>query len=216
MKTDAQLKKDIEAELEWDPTINAAAIGVAVTDGVATLTGHIDTYAEKYAAERALRRVEGVRLIALELDVRLAQSHRRSDTDIAIAAEQALRWNTMVPTDVRATVDKGWITLEGEVDWDFQRRSAEYAVRSLTGVLGVNNSIAIRAKPIQADEMKRRISSALSRQVERELKNISIDIDGPKVTLRGKVHSWHERDAASGVAWSSPGVKYVVNELRIG
>jgi len=215
VKTDADLKRDIEDELAWDPAVRATAIGVAVKDGVVTLTGHIETYAEKYAAEKVLRRVAGVKAIALELDVRLSPEHRRSDTDIAIAAEQSLKWNTLVPDKVRLTVDKGWITLRGEVDWDFQRRSAERAVRSLTGVVGISNEMTLKAPAVKPANVQTRIADALKRQVEREIKNIDIRVEGSTVTLRGHVNSWHERDAAGGAAWSAPGVLAVVNELRI-
>ena len=215
MKTDADLKRDIEGELAWDPAVRATAIGVAVKDGVVTLTGHIETYAEKCAADKAVRRVAGVKAIALELDVRLSPEHRRSDTDIAVAAEQSLKWNTLVPDKVRLTVDKGWITLRGEVEWDFQRRSAEKAVRSLTGVVGISNEMTIKAPPVKPASVQCRIADALKRQVEREIKNIDIRVEGSTVILRGHVNSWHERDAAGGAAWSAPGVLVVVNELRI-
>lgn len=215
MKTDADLKRDIEGELAWDPAVRATTIGVAVKDGVVTLTGHIETHAEKHAAEKALRRVAGVKAIALELDVRLSPEHRRSDTDIAVAAEQSLKWNTLVPDQVRLTVDKGWVTLRGEVEWDFQRRSAEKAVRSLTGVVGISNEITLKASAVKPANLQSRIADALKRQVERELKNIDIRIEGSTVTLRGRVNSWHERDAVGGAAWSAPGVLVVLNELRI-
>jgi osmotically-inducible protein OsmY len=215
MKTDADLKRDVEAELSWEPSIRSTAIGVAVKDGVVTLTGHIETYAEKYAAEKVLRRIAGVKAIALELDVRLSPQHRRSDTDIAVAAEQSLKWNTLVPDQVRLTVDHGWITLRGEVDWDYQRRSAEKAMRSLMGVVGVSNEMTIKERMATKADLQGRIGDALKRQLERELKNITIDVSGSTVTLRGRVNSWHERDAAQGVAWSAPGVRVVVNELSI-
>jgi len=215
MKTDSDLKRDVEAELAWDPQVRSNAIGVSVKDGVVTLTGHIETFSEKHAAERALRRVTGVRAIALELDVKLDPSHRRSDTDIAQSAEQALKWNTSVPLDqVRLTVDHGWVTLRGEMDWDYQRRAVEAVVRPLMGVMGISNEITIKPRVSQAD-IKHRIAAALGRQVERELKHMDIEVDGGKVTLRGKVNSWHERDAAQGVAWSAPGVRTVINELSV-
>ena len=216
MKTDADLKRDVEDELAWDPSIGSTAIGVAVKDGVVTLTGHIATYAEKYAAQKALRRVAGVKAIALELDVRLSPEHRRSDTDIAVAAEQSLKWDTVVPDQVRLTVDKGWVTLQGEVEWDYQRRSAEKAVRSLMGVVGVSNEITLRERVVTKGDLQTRITDALKRQVEREVKSIDIDIRGSTVTLRGRVNSWHERDAAQGVAWSAPGVRVVINDLHVG
>jgi osmotically-inducible protein OsmY len=215
MKTDADLKRDVQAELAWDPAVRSTQIGVAVKDGVVTLSGHLETYAEKYAAERALRRVGGVKAIALELDVRLSPEHRRSDTDIANAAEQALKWNTLVPVDqVRVTVDKGWITLQGEVEWDYQRRSVEKAIRPLMGVVGISNEMTIKQKVTPAD-LQSRIAEALRRQVEREVKHLDIKVDGSTVTLRGTVNSWHARDAAQGIAWAAPGVRAVMNELRI-
>jgi len=215
MKTDADLKRDVQAELAWDPAVQSTQIGVAVKGGVVTLTGHLETFAEKYAAQRALRRVSGVKAIALELDVRLSPEHRRSDTDIATAAEQALKWNTLVPADrIRVTVDKGWITLEGEVEWDYQRRSAEKAVHPLMGVVGLSNEITIKTRVTPSD-LQARIAQAWKRQADRELKHLDIQVDGATVKLRGKVNSWHERDAAQGIAWSAPGVRMVLNELQI-
>lgn len=215
MKSDAILKRDVEAELAWDPAVKSTQIGVAVKDGVVTLTGHIGTYAEKDAAGRALRRVGGVKAIALELDVRLSPQHRRSDTDIATAVEQALTWNTLVPAEqIRVTVDQGWVTLQGEVEWDYQRRSVDKAIRPLMGVVGISNEVAIKPKVTPAD-LRSRIGDALKRQVEREVKHLDIKVDGSTVTLRGSVNSWQERDAAQGVAWSAPGVRVVINELQV-
>ena len=216
MKTDADLKRDVTAELAWDPAVKSTAIGVAVKDGVVTLSGHLETFAEKHAAERALRRVTGVKAIALELDVKLAFDHKRSDTDIATGAEEALKWNTLVPLEgVRLTVDHGWVTLQGDVEWDYQRRSVEKAIRPLMGVVGISNEITLRAKAKAAD-LSRKIQEALTRQAMREAKHIQVDVDGTTVTLSGTVHSWQERDAAQGVAWSAPGVLAVVDELRVG
>lgn len=216
MKTDADLKRDVTAELAWDPAVKATAIGVAVKDGVVTLTGHLETFAEKYAAERALRRVAGVQAIALELDVKLSSDHKRSDTDIATSAEQALKWNTLVPLEgIRLTVDHGWVTLRGEVEWDYQRLSAEKAIRPLMGVVGISNEITLRVKP-KATDLSRKIEEALMRQALREAKKIQVGVDGTTVTLTGTVHSWHERDAVQGVAWAAPGVHAVINQLRVG
>ncbi len=215
MKSDAELKKDVVDELAWDPAVNASAVGVAVRDGVVTLTGHLDTYAEKTAVERVLKRVGGVKAIALELDVRLAPGHVRSDTDIARAAEQALGWNSMVPADkVRVIVDRGWVTLQGQLEWDYQRQSAEKAVRALVGVVGLSNEIAIAPRAAPAD-VTRRIREALTRQAQREVKHMDVRVNGGTVTLQGQVHSWHERNAAQGAAWSAPGVVQVINELSI-
>lgn len=214
MKTDADLKRDVEAELAWDPAVRSTDVGVSVKQGVVTLSGHIGTYAEKYAIQRALRRVPGVKAIAIELDVTLAPNHRRSDTEIALAIEHALKWNTVVPDKITVTVDKGWVTLQGEVEWDYQRRSVEDAVRHLMGVVGISNDIAIKPRVAPTD-IEKRIASALQRQLERELKRIEVKIEGSTVTLKGSVNSWHERDAAQGVAWQAPGVRAVINELRI-
>lgn len=216
MKTDAELKRDVTAELAWDPAVRETGIGVAVKDGVVTMTGHLETFAEKYAALRAAQRVGGIKAIALELDVKLAPDHKRSDTEIAASAEQALKWNTVVPPDaIRLTVDHGWVTLRGELEWDYQRRSAEKAIRPLIGVVGISNEITLRIKP-QAADLSRKIEEALTRQAIREAKQIQIAVDGNTVKLTGTVNSWHEREAAQGVAWSAPGVHAVVNELRVG
>lgn len=216
MKTDAALQREVEAELAWDPAVRSTAIGVAVRNGVVTLSGHLDTYAEKWAAEDALRRVSGVKAIALELDVKIARDHQRSDTDIANAAEQSLKWHAQVPAEaLRITVDKGWVLLEGEVDWDYQRRSVEQAVRNLKGVVGMSNKITIKQQAAPAD-VARRIQDALTRQVERETRRMDIQVQDGTVTLRGTVHSWHERDAAVAAAWAAPGVSRVVNELVVG
>jgi osmotically-inducible protein OsmY len=215
MKTDADLKRDVEAELAWDPAVKASAIGVAVKDGIVTLSGHLDTYPEKWAAERALRRVAGVRAVALELDVRLAPSHQRSDTDIARAAENALLWHSVVPPDaVRVTVDQGWITLQGELDWDYQRKSVEQAVRNLVGVVGISDEIKLKQKAVPAN-VKQLIQEALTRQAVRAAKHIEMDVRDGEVTLRGTVHSRAERDAARGAAWAAPGVRMVINELKV-
>jgi osmotically-inducible protein OsmY len=215
MKTDADLKRDVVAELNWDPAVNATAIGVAVSNGVVTLTGHLGTYAEKQAASRAVQRVAGVKAIALELDVKLSPDHKRSDTDIAASIENAIRWNTVVPVEaIRVTVDHGWVTLKGDVDWDYQRRGIEKAIRPLMGVVGISNDISLRAK-VKAADVSRKIEEALTRQAIREAKHIQVAVDGTTVRLTGAVHSWQERTAAQGVAWSAPGVRAVINELRV-
>jgi osmotically-inducible protein OsmY len=215
MKTDSELKKDVLAELEWDPEINAASIGVGVKDGVVTVSGHLDTYAEKFAIERALRRVVGVQAIAMEVDVTLSPQHRRSDSEIAAAAADALKWQARLPSErLRVTVEHGWVHLSGEVDWEFQRRAAEKALRPLTGVVGVSNEIMLAAKAAPGD-LSSRIEQALQRQALREARRIEVAVDGTKVTLRGQVHSWQERDAAQGAVWAAPGVRTVINELNV-
>lgn len=216
MKTDSDIKKDVLAEMEWDPEINAAGVGIAVKDGVVTVSGHLDTYSEKFAIQRALRRVDGVRAIAMEVDVVLSPEHRRSDSEIAAAAAQALKWQARLPEGrLRVSVEHGWVHLSGEVDWEFQRRAAEKAVRPLTGVVGVSNEIALASKALPSD-LSQRITQALQRQALREAKRVEVAVDGTKVTLRGQVHSWQERDAVQGAVWAAPGVRTVINELHVG
>lgn len=215
MKTDSQLKKDVTTELQWDPSINEANVGVAVKDGVVTLTGHLDTYREKFAIERAVQRVQGVRALAVELDVKLSPTHKRSDSEIAAAAESSLKWHTQVPDEkLQLRVEKGWITLKGEVEWDFQRTAAMDAVRSLTGVVGVTNNITLKTH-VSPSNVLTRIREALERQADHEAKNIEVVISGGTATLRGTVHSWAERAAAQGAAWSAPGISSVINEIKV-
>jgi osmotically-inducible protein OsmY len=215
MKTDAQLKNDVCAELDWDPSINASQVGVAVKDGIVTLTGHLDTYAEEHAVERAVQRVHGVRAIAVELDVKLDPGHVRTDADIAAAALSAFKWHAQIPMDrIQVQVEKGWVTLGGEVDWEYQRREAEKAVRPLTGVVGVSNAIKLKPRVSPAN-LAQRIREALARHAEHEAKHIEVSVEGGVVTLRGSVDSWAERVAAAGATWSAPGVSSVVNEIKV-
>ena len=215
MKTDIQLKNDILAELNWDPAVKATDIGVIVNDGVVTLTGHLSNYAEKHAVERAAQRVKGVKALAIDMTVRLESSHERSDADIALAAERALEWNVLVPDGkVQPIVEKGWITLHGELAWDYQRRAAEKAVRNMLGVVGVSNLIKVEPQVTPADVGKS-IHDALARQADREARRVEITVDGSQVTLHGTVHSWAERAAVQGAAWSAPGVSSVVNNLVV-
>jgi osmotically-inducible protein OsmY len=216
MKTDLQLKKDIQAELEWDPSIKAAQVGVAVKDGVVVLTGHLDTYAERSAVEKAVQRVQGVHAIAMELDIKLDPGHQRGDAEIAAAAEAALRWHALVPHErIQVTVEKGWVSLKGEVDWQYQREAAEKAVRNLTGLVGLSNNIKLKQVTTPSD-VGARIRAALIRQAADEAKGIEVAVKGSTVSLHGKVHSWAERSAAYTAAWSVPGVSTVLNELKVG
>lgn len=180
-----------------------------------TLTGHLDTYAEKVAARRAAERVHGVRAVAVEIDVIPQDHHLRSDTEIALAVEQALGWSTSVPQDrVKVTVERGWVTLSGDLDWNFQRRAVERMVRQLKGVVGITDNIQLKTMPIPT-QLKDRIQDALTRQAMREARRIEVSVDGSVVTLNGHVHSWAERIAAEGASWSAPGVSRVVNQLTI-
>jgi len=192
MKTDSEIKKDVLSELQWDPLISETKVGVTVNEGVVTLTGHLDTYAEKVAAKRAAGRVSGVKAIALEIDVIPAGIHQRSDTEIALAVEHALSWNTSVPQDrVKVTVEKGWVTLTGDLDWNFQRRAVERMVRPLKGVVGISDNIQLRTLPVPL-KLQERIQEALTRQAMREARRIEVSVEGSEVTLRGHVHSWAE------------------------
>ena len=215
MKSDAQLKHDIVNELEWDPALDAAHVGVAVNDGVVVLSGHLNSFAAKHAVERAVQRVAGVRAIAIELDVTLEPHHQRGDADVAAAIETAFKWHAQIPEDrIQVKVEKGWVTLTGEVDWDYQRHNAERVVRPLTGVVGVVNDIALRQRSAP-EYVARRIREALSRYADEEWRQIEVQVDASTAILRGTVNSWAERSAVQAAAWSAPGITRVVNELKI-
>jgi osmotically-inducible protein OsmY len=215
MKTDAQLKADVMAELDWDPEVNATNVGVGVKNGVVTLSGTMDTYAQKHAAERAARRVSGVRGLAVDLEVRLTPGHKRTDAEIAQAAAHALRWHSLVPNDkVSVEVEDGWLTLRGAVDWAYQRASAEQCVRPLVGVRGITNELSIISRA-DAEEISSQICAALERHVSREARNITVAVEGGVVTLTGKVDSLPEHDAAIGTAYGSKGVTRVVDHLEV-
>ncbi|MEO7159443.1 MAG: BON domain-containing protein [Polaromonas sp.] len=216
MKSDSQIKADVTDELAWDPAINATGIGVMVKDGIVTLSGHLDSFAEKHALEQALQRVEGVRGIALELDIKLSPEHKRSDSEIAQTAATALRLNSLLPEGkIKVKVEGGWVTLTGEVDWSYQLARAEQCIRPLAGVRGLDNQITIKPRASGKD-IQSEITAALTRQAMREARHITVEVEGGVVTLRGKVRSLAEREAAVGAAFSAPGVARVVDKLEIG
>jgi osmotically-inducible protein OsmY len=213
---DTELRQDVIDELEFEPSIDAANIGVAVDGGVVTLTGHVSNYAEKLAAEAAARRVKGVRAIAQEIEVRYPGTARTSDDELAKRALNALRWDVTVPDEtIKLTVSKGLVTLTGEVSWYYQKSAAESAVRKLAGVIGVLNDITIKPRA-QASDVKRKIEDALKRHAEVEAKAIRVNVLGDKVMLEGKVDNWDERAAVENAAWSAPGVRLVEDHLRVG
>jgi osmotically-inducible protein OsmY len=215
MKTDSQIQQDVLAELKWEPSVHAAGIGVEVKDGVVTLAGHVSSYAEKFDAERAAQRVSGVKALAVEMDVKLAGSSKRTDGEIAAAAESALQWTTFLPKNkVKVKVEKGWVTLTGEVDWEYQRESAKAAVRYLMGVTAVSDQIAIKPK-VAVSAVKADIEAALKRRAHTDAQAISVSVKGSDVTLTGKVHSWSERDLATNSAWGTPGVYNVIDEIEL-
>jgi osmotically-inducible protein OsmY len=215
MKTNNQTQLDVLDELAWEPSVHASNIGVAAMDGVITLTGHVRTYAEKVAAENAAKRVEGVRAVADEIEVRLPGDVRRDDSDIASAAVHSIAWNASVPADrIQLVVQDGWVRLEGEVDWQYQRTAAEKTVRLLTGVRGVTNNIHVKPT-VQPKDVKAAIAAALKRSAEVEAQQIQVEAMGGKVTLRGRVHSWTERNAAERAAWAAPGVTAVEDHIFV-
>jgi osmotically-inducible protein OsmY len=188
-------------------------IGVAVKGGVVTLIGIVDSYVKKWAAEQAVQRVRGVQAIANDIEVRLPSADRRTDSDVAAAAVQALEWNTLVPDDrIKVTVSKGWVTLRGDVEWQYQRREAERVVRKLTGVTGVSNLITVRPSATPS-ELEKRIKQALVRAAATEARNITVTVDGDRIVLDGTVRSWMEKYEAERVAWSAPGVATVENRI---
>jgi osmotically-inducible protein OsmY len=214
--TDLELKKSVEAELNYEPSVHAAEIGVAVKDSIVTLTGRVQSYWEKLAAERAAGRVSGVRAVVNELEIRLPYASERTDEDIARAAVNALEWTISVPSErIKVKVSKGWITLEGNVEWQFQKSAAEKAVRYLTGVKGVSNLIDVKPQ-VSKSVVKTAIEDALKRSAEVDANRIKVETDGEKVILRGTVRSWFEREEAERAAWAAPGVRSVDNRITIG
>jgi osmotically-inducible protein OsmY len=215
MKTDTELQQDVIAELAWEPSVHAEQIGVEVKDGVVTLAGHVGSFVEKWEAERAAERVSGVKALAVEMDVTLPGSSKRNDVDIARSARNVLEWSTYRPQhEIKVVVEAGWITLTGEVDWEYQRQAASNSIRGLIGVTGVSDQIVIKPKatvlPIKSD-----IEAALKRRIHSDAKHISVGVKGADVTLTGTVHSWSERDSARNSAWSTPGVRSVADNLTV-
>ena len=212
---DIELRQDVLDELDFDPSIDARTIGVAVEDGIVTLTGHVASYAERVNAEKIVKRVSGVAAVANETGVRLPVHAERNDTDIARAVADALAWLTTVPKDrVKASVTRGWVTLDGNVDWHYQKEAAEDVVRDLTGVRGVTNKVEVTVKAARVSEIKERIEAALKRSAQVDASGIVIKASDGTVTLSGNVRSWAEREDALNAAWSAPGVRRVVDQMK--
>ncbi len=215
MSRDAQLQQQVIEELEYEPSVDAAHIGVSVRDGVVALSGHVESFVEKFAAERAARRVKGVRAVAQDLVVHLPSDQKTGDDEIAARAVKLLDWDAVVPhRQISVKVEHGIVTLGGEVDWHYQRAEAEYDMRKLNGVKAVINNIMVKPD-LRPEDVRAKISAALERNAEIEASRITIDVAGGKVTLRGKVGAWTEREAAERAAWSAPGVTEVEDEIEL-
>jgi osmotically-inducible protein OsmY len=214
-RTDEDIQTDVLEELKWDSRVQPNEIGVAVKDGVVTLTGWVDSYRKKMAAEEAAHRVRGVKAVANDIEVRLPGSAERTDADLAKAALNALKWEAAISTDkVEVTVSKGWVTLRGEVEYNFQKREAERAVERLSGVKGVINLIVVKPR-LSPRDLKQQIEKALVRNAETDAEHITVEVQGSKVILRGTVRSYAEKKAAEEAAWSAPGVTEVDNRIVI-
>jgi osmotically-inducible protein OsmY len=215
MKTASELQHDVLDELAWEPGLTAGETGVSAHNGVVTLTGHVASYTQKTNAERAAKRVLGVKGVANDLVVKLPSDTERDDTDIAEAAVHALTWHAAVPEGrVKVGVRNGWITLEGEVEWFYQKDSAYRVVRDLTGVKGVSNQVTVKPRATAA-QVKEKIEAAFKRSAEIDSKAVKVEVDGTKAVLRGKVSTWAEYEEAEWAAWSAPGITTVENKLEV-
>ncbi|WP_416758153.1 BON domain-containing protein [Roseateles sp. So40a] len=215
LRSDAEIQSEVLSELKWEPRVQATEIGVAVKDGVVTLAGFVDSYTKRWAAEEAARRVRGVKAVANDIEVRLSAGGERTDPKIAAAAVRALQWDAvLVPEKIDVTVSKGWLTLRGTVDWQYKKHEAERVLRNLAGVKGVSNLIEVKPKAEPA-EIKKQVEQALVRSAQTDAGRINVEVDGSKVTLKGTVRAWVERQEAERAAWRAPGVMTVDNRIVV-
>lgn len=216
MKTNSELQKDVQDAIKWEPLLNAAEIGVTAKDGIVTLTGTVNSYAKKSEAEMAAKNVAGVKAVVEKIELKIGTDWaKKDDNEIATEVLNALKWNWEVPNDrLKVKVEKGWITLDGELTWNFQKEAAKNSVKNLLGVTGVTNNIAIKAESHDKIE-KAKVEEALSRNWSINTQDIHVSVSGTKVTLSGTVNSWYQKDEAGRIAWSTPGVWSVDNELEV-
>ena len=215
MRTDLELQKDVIEELKWESSIKASDIGVSVTNGVVTLSGHVDSFTKKKAAENAALRVAGVSAVAEDIVVRIGATDKKSDTEVAQAIITAIRWNNIIDENkIKVKVESGWVTLEGEVEWSFEKNAIEHTVENLIGVRGVSNLITISSK-LKTNDIKQKITAAFHRSATLDANNIIVDSVGNTVILRGVVRSYAEKQDALRVAWNAPGVTKVDNKLIV-
>lgn len=215
IRSDVDIQQDVLEELSWDPHINVSDIGVSVKEGVVTLTGLVDNYLVRLAAQNAALRVKGAHAVANNIEVRLHTSAERTDSDLALAALYALKWDAAIPTDkLDITVSHGYVTLRGEVEWPFQREAAERAIRRLAGIKGVTNWVTVAIRATSGD-IKQKIEKALVRNAETDAHHITVEVHGHAATLKGQVRSFAEKLAAERTALSAPGIASVDNEIKI-
>jgi len=215
MKNDTQIQTDVQNQLKWEPEMNAAQIGVAVNNGIVTLSGIVDTYPKKVTAERITNNVIGVKAVALDIQVGISPVNRKSDTEIAEACVNALRWDSSVPDDkIKVRVENGTVSIDGAVEWGYQRLAAKNAIMKLTGVKGVNNMVVVKQKPSSID-IKQRIRQSFITTAGHEADNIRLEVLGSKVVLRGSVKSHYEKEEAENTAWATPGVNEVENKIEV-